>query len=187
LNELWGLKLSQQNLLTIAAKLGSDVFFFLHQYPLALVEGKGEKATLLPSPPPSWVVLLVPPVEIPRDKTGQMYRRLKPSQFTRGQFSQRLVESLRHGEEIAPNFFYNVFEEIAFDSFPGLEQYWQAFRAAGASSVHLTGAGPVLFTWLEEKSPAEAIYHRLRATGWESYLVSTLKGGQATEYKNEIQ
>jgi 4-diphosphocytidyl-2-C-methyl-D-erythritol kinase len=176
LKELWGLKLCQDKLSAIASRLGSDISFFLHHHPTALVEGRGEKVTLLPSPSCSWVILLVPPVDQPQDKTKQMYHRLKTCQFSQGQFTQRLAESLRQGKKVTPKLFYNVFEKIAFESFPGLEQYWQAFLDAGAPSVHLTGAGPVLFTWLEEKSYAEAIYQQLMTSGGETYLAPILTG-----------
>lgn len=59
LNRLWGLGLSRERLLPLALALGSDVPFFVHGS-TALVEGRGETVTPLPSPPLKKVVLLCP-------------------------------------------------------------------------------------------------------------------------------
>jgi 4-diphosphocytidyl-2-C-methyl-D-erythritol kinase len=68
LNELWGLELPLSELVYLASKLGSDVPFFIHKG-TALVEGKGEKVTPLPSLPSTCFVLLVPPLPKISDKT----------------------------------------------------------------------------------------------------------------------
>ncbi|GAI49219.1 unnamed protein product, partial [marine sediment metagenome] len=48
LNKLWGLKLSVSELARLAFRLGSNISFFIYGG-TALVEGKGEKVTPLPS------------------------------------------------------------------------------------------------------------------------------------------
>ncbi len=172
LNELWGLNLSFQDLREIASKLGSDIFFFLHGARTALVEGRGEEVTPLPSPK-LWLVVMKPPIDMPQ-KTQRMYASLEPSQFTTGQFTRRIVESLRRGDRIIPSFCYNIFENVAFSLFPGLEEYRRRFLDAGASMVHLAGAGPALFTLVESKAEGEEICRRLKKEGMEVYVAETL-------------
>lgn len=173
LNEIWELNLTSENLEKIALSLGSDIFFFLQNGRTALVEGRGEKVTRLPSLIKAWVVLIKPPIDMP-NKTQRMYASLTPSHFTAGNFSQKMVELLHRGEKITSSFCHNVFEDIAFSFFPGLEEYWNWFLAAGAEEVHLAGAGPALFTLVEEKAQGEEICSCLEKDGIEVYLAETL-------------
>ena len=173
LNELWKLKLSTPELVQIASKLGSDVPFFIYGG-TALVEGIGEKVTPLPSPPPIWFVLLVPPLPKIKDKTKQLYNNLAISHFTKGQFVRTVLPSLMQGKAIAPPLMFNVFEKVAFDFFPQLSEYRRTFEEAGASSIHLAGSGPCLFTFSLEEEKANKLYLRLRKQGLECYVASSL-------------
>ncbi len=69
LTELWNLRISKSDLAEMAAALGSDVPFFL-EGPTALVEGRGERVTRIPSPPPGWAVLVCPRYDL-KNKTMQ--------------------------------------------------------------------------------------------------------------------
>ena len=173
LNEIWGLSLAPEDLKRIAANLGSDIPFFLSGGMTALVEGRGEKVTGLPPLPKTWVILIKPPIEI-ANKTQKMYASLDPSHFTQGESTQKVVEIIKRGERIAPQFCYNVFDEVAFSFFPGLDEYRLHFLAAGAGQVHLAGTGPTLFTLAEERAQGEEICRRLRKERMEAYLTETL-------------
>jgi len=172
LNEIWGLNLAPENLKRIAANLGSDIFFFLSGGTTALVEGRGEKVTRLPPLPKTWVILIRPPIEI-ANKTQKMYASLDPSHFTQGKSTQKVVELIKRGDRITPQFCYNVFDEVAFSFFPGLDEYRLRFLAAGASQVHLAGTGPTLFTLVEERAQGEEICRRLKKERVEVYLTET--------------
>jgi 4-diphosphocytidyl-2-C-methyl-D-erythritol kinase len=171
LNKLWGLGLSLAELAELASRLGSDMTFFLYGG-TALLEGRGEIVTPLPPLPRMWAVLLVPPVPRMPYKTGQLYASLDNRHYTLGQTTDHLVASLNSGKELSlPPF--NVFDQVAADSFPGLEDYRQQFLQAGASEVHLAGSGPTLFSLLDDRPQAEIIHQRLKQTGLESYLTET--------------
>jgi 4-diphosphocytidyl-2-C-methyl-D-erythritol kinase len=173
LNELWGLGLSLSGLMPLASKLGSDVPFFIHKG-TALIEGRGEKVTPLPSLPVTWFVLLVPPVPKIPDKTKQMYGRLNAAYFTEGQFVKKALSSLRQGKAIDHRLMYNVFEKVAFDSFAGLDKYRKILQDAGAPGVYLAGSGPCLFTFFSEGKKADELFSRLRKQKLECYLASSL-------------
>jgi len=173
LNEILGLNLNQDNLERVAPNLGSDISFFLCGGMTALVQGRGEKVTRLPPLPKTWVILIKPPIYI-TNKTQKMYASLDPSHFTRGKPTQRVVELIKQGERITPKLCYNVFDNIAFSFFPGLEEYRLRFLAAGADEIHLAGSGPTLFTLTEDKAQAEKICHQLKKGKGEVYLAETL-------------
>jgi len=169
LNELWGLGLPLSELVYLASKLGSDVPFFIHKG-TALVEGKGEKVTPLPSLPSTSFVLLVPPVARISGKTKQMYSNLRVADFTERQFVQQALVSLRQGKTIEYDFMFNVFERIAFDFFPKLEEYRKILKEEGAPGVYLAGSGPCLFTFFSEAKEAGELFSRLKKQRLECYL-----------------
>jgi 4-diphosphocytidyl-2-C-methyl-D-erythritol kinase len=169
LSELWGLELRLSEMVHLASRLGSDVPFFIHKG-TALVEGKGEKVTPLPSLPSTSFVLLVPPLPKIPGKTKQMYNNLRVADFTEGQFVQRALSSLRQGKAIDRSLIFNVFEEVAFDFFPGLDKYRKTLEEAGAPGVYLAGSGPCLFTFFSGAEKAGELFSRLKKQGLECYL-----------------
>jgi 4-diphosphocytidyl-2-C-methyl-D-erythritol kinase len=171
LNELWGLGLTLSGLVPLASELGSDVPFFIYRG-TALVEGKGEKVTLLPSPPSICFVLLLPPLPKVSDKTKKMYNNLDATYFTKGQFVQAVLSSLMQRKAIDPGLMFNVFEKVAFDFFPGLDKYRKTLEEAGAPGVYLAGSGPCLFTFFSGEEKAGELCSRLGKQGLECYLAS---------------
>ncbi|MBI4301969.1 MAG: 4-(cytidine 5'-diphospho)-2-C-methyl-D-erythritol kinase [Chloroflexi bacterium] len=171
LNELWRLNLGLETLHFLAAQLGADVPFFLYDG-TALAQGRGDIITPLPSFAKTWVVLLVPPHSLAQ-KTKTMYANLDPRDYTSGEITAKLIESLELGEPLASTLLGNVFQRVAYATFTSLAEYHNHFLAAGASSIHITGTGPVLFTLAIDKSQGEAIHQGLRRQGLESYLVQT--------------
>jgi len=203
LNRLWGLGLSLEELVKLAWQLGSDVAFFFYGG-TALLEGRGERVTPLPPLPHMWVVLMMPPVPKFQRKTERLYASVKPNHYTEGQITDRLVTLLTgrslkgrspfktntspsplkergiEGERLISNVF-NVFDNVALESFPGLEAYWQQFLKAGAEEVHLAGSGPALFTLVKDRAQAEKLYQHLQQQGLESYLTETLPAIETME------
>ncbi len=197
LNQLWGLGLSLPELVKLASPLGSDIAFSLYGG-TALVKGRGEMVTPLPSLPHTWVVLMLPTVPGMPGKTKQLYASLKASHYTEGQITDRFVALLTgrslkgrspfktntspspskergiKGERLISNIF-NVFDTVALDNFVGLGEYWQQFLEAGATDVHLAGSGPALFTLVKAQAQAERIYRHLQQQELESYLTDTLE------------
>ena len=173
LNKLWGLELTTSGLVGLGAKLGSDVPFFIHKG-TALVEGRGEKVAPLSTSLPGWFVLLLPPLPQMPGKTQQLYARLDDQHFTQGQFTGKAVEAWSGDRQISPSLLFNVFDKVAFDAFPGLEEYWKRFEEAGAAGIHLAGSGPALFAPVNSEAKAEELHGRLCEQGLEAYSVSTL-------------
>lgn len=173
LNELWGLGLKASALVQLAAKLGSDVPFFIYGG-TALVEGKGEKVTPL-SPATGWFVLLVPPLPRMPYKTKQLYSLLGKQHYTKGQFVANAMDELSRQGQVSPSLFHNVFDSVAFDAFHGLEDWWMRFQETGAVNIHMAGSGPAMFAPVESHARAKKLCDRLRGQGLEAYAVSTTK------------
>jgi len=168
LNKLWGLSLGQKELIQLASEIGSDAPFFILGG-TALVVGRGEEVTPLPPLPTYKVILLFPPLAIPRNKTAYLYHSLTPASFTEGGYSQLLAQQIKEGKGLNHHLFFNAFESIAFHIFPELQRYKAILLQSGAEMVHLAGSGPTLFS-LE----GEGVYNCLLEQGLKVYLSHTL-------------
>jgi len=173
LNQLWELNLSLDKLTELAAKLGSDVAFFLYGG-TALAKGRGEEITLLPPAPELWLVLLKPAIKPVPSKTAQLYSRLNPSHYTSAQHTQKLFTHLNHGGNVDDSFLFNVFEQVAFNFFPKLSESRASLLKAGARSIHLAGSGPTLFALAHDKEHGDFILENIKSDGLEAYLVHTV-------------
>lgn len=172
LNQLWGLQLTSERLMELAARLGSDVAALV-MGGTVLAEGRGERVTPLPAAPDLSIVLAMPTIAPVENKTAQMYARLNSSHFTSGRDTEGIVDRIRGSKEIDPTILFNVFEQVAFDFFPGLSEYRSRLLKAGAGSVHVAGAGPALFALMSDRAQGAAVVEKLQAQGMEVYLVNT--------------
>ena len=173
LNEIWGLDLDGEKLGSIAEGLSSDVPFFLSGVATALVGGWGERIIPLPSMKRTWVVLVWPPIDI-ANKTQNMYSKLCPSHYTSGEFTTRMAEVARKRKGIDSRLCYNVFEDVAFSSYPELEEYRSRFLSIGARHVHLAGSGPTLFALMNDQYEAEKVCAGLKKERIQVCSVLTL-------------
>ena len=169
LNRLWGLGLSREEMIPLAASLGSDVPFFL-EGGTAMVSGRGERVRALPPADLRWFVVLSPDIRLP-DKTRRVYSNLTQASFTTGQLTRKLEARIRGGGDVSPQFLFNVFDAVAPDVFPELGRYRDAFMQVGAREVHVTGSGPSLYAPVSRRELGTAIELLLRHThGWRAHL-----------------
>lgn len=172
LNVFWNLNIKPEELVELAAGLGSDVFYFLHGG-TALVEGRGEIVKPLTPLPQMWAVIVVPGVLAGEGKTAGMYAALEPSHYTDGHITGRFVDMLAAGSGFDFSLLFNTFENIAFKNNASLN-YKEHLLKLGAPHAHLCGSGPALFTLFDKRSAAEELYTRCRNQGMETYLAGTL-------------
>jgi 4-diphosphocytidyl-2-C-methyl-D-erythritol kinase len=174
LDRLFNTDLPPGDLLRIASRIGSDVAFFLTGG-TALMEDTGTRVTPLPALPHCWVVLLVPEGQSVENKTGRMFSLLTDAHYSFGRISEKMVAQLNRGCNTEEFFLYNAFEQIADQLFTSLAPVRQAFRQAGAIGVHLTGAGPALFSLFTDKEQALRTVENLKSAGMSALLSETLK------------
>ncbi len=176
LNDLWELGLTIEELSPLAARVGSDVPFFLHGG-TAMVLGRGERIRPLPPIDLQWLVLIAPSIHVP-NKTAAMYGKLSQSNMTRGALTRKLEARIRGGGDAPPQFFFNAFDDVAFKAYPELEKYWNTLDAMGGREIHLAGSGPSIFAPVSRREFGTALHLLLKHQhGWEAFLVSTVGRG----------
>ncbi len=176
LDRLWGLDLAEGELKELAAQLGSDVPFFLTGG-TALVEGRGERVSNVKTPPTMWLVLAFPDHRL-ENKTATAYKTLCLTDHTDGRRTADLVKQIEAEAEIAHDSFFNVFDRVAAQVFPGIDGAWSILQEALGRPVHLSGAGPTLFCRVDGSEQGQRVVTECTAKGLDSRLVRTLAPGQ---------
>ena len=159
--ELWHQDVSDARLHDLAARLGSDVPFFLRGG-CAVGRGRGDLLEPLPLPRASlWFVVVVPDVRIPA-KTASLYARLGPDDFSDGSRIAAQAARLRAGLAPDMTLMGNAFARPLYAMVPELAALPDIMRDAGAESVAISGAGPAHYTLVTDAPLAEQIAARLR-------------------------
>ena len=183
LSRLWGMDLPTSELIGLAAGLGSDVPFFLSGG-TALVSGRGEIVDPLPDAQPVWLTLLVPGHTL-ASKTALLYRHLTSALWTQGARTARMAAVISQGLPLTPDLAGNAFEQVAAEVFPTISAYEEALLDAGASSAHLSGAGPALFSIFGSEAEARAVARGVETRGFKPLVARTLSAADACPVARE--
>jgi 4-diphosphocytidyl-2-C-methyl-D-erythritol kinase len=175
LNHWWGSGLKQKYLLELAARLGSDVPFFVLGG-TALVEGRGERVTPLPDLPGLWMVLLKPPVAV---STPAAFRALTPGDYTDGQATAKLAAAIRNAGALPLDGLANALESRICQEYPAVAESREAFLQAGAQLVQMSGSGPTLFALFPSLAGAATVYQALLREGRQVWLTRTVARAEA--------
>ena len=166
LNELFDSPLTDEQVNTIAASLGSDVPFFLQDQP-ALATGRGEVITPLPPFPAlrGYAFLLIHPGF--GISTAWAYQQLAHfPEALRGRPGRAAELARRLGEDprsTASAEFYNSLEAPALRKFPLLVLFQEFLRANGAAAALMSGSGSTTFALVPEGTPAAELEEKVRA------------------------
>ena len=181
LKQWWQLALTTQELLDLAASLGSDVPFFLTEG-LALCEGRGERLTSLPAYWPSsmrWLLLVKPAMGV---STATIFRNLPASDYTDGVHTRAVYTVLLAKGEPFPEDMHNSLERGVLERYPVIAQAREDMLKAGASLVRLSGSGPTLFAPFSELAIASQAQQCLHEQGYQVYLTSVIHPKRGNMY-----
>jgi 4-diphosphocytidyl-2-C-methyl-D-erythritol kinase len=150
-NELAGSPLGTEELLRLAADLGSDVPSQLDPGH-ALVQGTGERVERVRLPP--LIAVLVPDPE--GLSTGAVYAELDRLDGTRGTLDPTPLRGLEDATaaDLAAAL-HNDLQPAALSLRPDLELRLDALLAAGALGAAVSGSGPTCFGLFEERGAAD--------------------------------
>jgi 4-diphosphocytidyl-2-C-methyl-D-erythritol kinase len=158
--ELWHLDLGDAEIHDLAARLGSDVPFFLRGG-CAAGRGRGDLLEPLPLPADLWFVVVVPDMQIPA-KTASLYAHLNPEDFSDGSSIAAQAAHLKSGLVPDATLLGNAFARPLYAMVPDLSALPDILRDAGAESVAISGAGPAHYALVDDGTDAEAVAARLR-------------------------
>lgn len=176
LNELWNLRISAQNLSSLATQLGTDVPFFLTGG-CALAVGRGDTLNPTVAIEGIWAIILSPPHKFSA-KTSEIYSLLNKRDFTDGSHTRELATEITNGNATIYNLSkgQNVFEKVAMEAFSGLDHHFRTFLKCGAPFVKLSGTGPSLFTLVDDWDLASHLYKTVKQEDANVHLAELIHG-----------
>jgi 4-diphosphocytidyl-2-C-methyl-D-erythritol kinase len=165
LNSLWGTGLSREDLASLAAKLGSDVAFFLYGG-TAQASGRGEQIRPLADQANCPVLLVRPPLAV---STAAVYAAVRPHDYTAGTASERFA-ALPPDTPPRDWPLVNALQAITRRLYPEVSEVLAAIDSWGATGSLMCGSGATCFGLFESTPQAEAAASRARGRGWEAWV-----------------
>lgn len=133
----------RHELLQFAAKLGSDVPFFLAGAPLALAWGHGDRLIRLPALPSAPALLLTPPISIPTAEAYVWVDEARQTAGRRGAVTLDLDALSSWGD--VGRMAGNDFESAVFGRHPPIRAAFEALAGTRPLVCRMTGSGSALF------------------------------------------
>lgn len=168
--ELWRSPMPAQQMGDLAARLGSDVPFFLAGG-TALVEGRGERVEALPDAEPLWIVLAKPNIGL---STKRVFEALRRDDWSDGSRTEIVVDRIRTKEPFPLDELFNALEPGILRTTPEVARARDALLDAGAPVVRMSGSGPTLFAPFRRLSEAAAVARLLDKRDMAVWLTRTV-------------
>lgn len=163
LNDLWSLRLDRHRLTAMAARLGSDVPFFLFG-PSSVCESRGE--IVRPIGPPAvckWVLLMLPAISMPTPAVYQRFDTMHASGSARDwNESVDWSQWRMMGAEELLRVLRNDLEPPAFHLVPELGSLRDNAERIAARPVRMSGSGSTFFTLFDTKEDALQTEHEIQ-------------------------
>ena len=174
MNQLFALRLSQEQKDAIALKLGADVPFCLRKGTY-LAEGIGEKLTRLDEIPHCYMIIVKPDFSI---STPWAYKMLDTYLQEHGDgkslhpdMDGLLTAINRKDLDQMAECMGNILELAAVPAHPQIQQIKDELLAAGAVKSLMSGSGPTVFGIFKEEESADKAYLNLKGGKYGKFKV----------------
>ena len=172
LNRLWKIGLNNAQLVNYAARLGSDVAFFLYDTSYALGTGRGELISPLDVRAKLWHVLVTPRVKI---YTKEVFTRLKLKLTNKKDNVNILLPFLRTGNlKRLAGALSNDLEPVILSLRPDFIHLKNKLLDAGATGVCFSGSGPSVLALATSQKHALSLRAGFDRRYTQVFVVSTM-------------
>jgi 4-diphosphocytidyl-2-C-methyl-D-erythritol kinase len=160
LAHMWKLRLDGRDLTAVAARLGSDIPFFLTGG-AAVSRGRGERVHRLPALPATWVILARPRVSV---LTAWAYGQINPAAIVQRPDINALVDAVqRRDVPGVGRLLGNVFEDVVVAHHPVIAELKAYVLRGEAYGAAMTGTGPTVFGLMANEAAARRVAESLGA------------------------
>jgi 4-diphosphocytidyl-2-C-methyl-D-erythritol kinase len=183
LKRLWNVEVSDDDLQTLAAELGSDVPFFLHGG-TAIGTGRGEMIEPVGDITAENMLIVTPPIAV---STRDAFAGLKAAALTsQGQISSLTVCRNEAGSlDPLNSVLKNDFEASVFAAYPGVKRVKETLLDLGAVNAAMSGSGASVFAVFDKKETRQAAEKALDVEStWRKFAVSTISREKYREALN---
>ena len=171
LNGLWDLGLSDDDLVTLAARVGSDVPALVAGG-IVLMEGRGERVTRLLGTEGTGLHLVLASPGV-HSSTAQVYSNCVPRGADGENATEAMVAALRSGDaDAVAAALANDLQAPAIRLHPEIGAAADALCAAGAAGVLMSGSGSTVFSLARSPEDSARIAEAVACHGLVSFQVS---------------
>lgn len=182
-NALYGLKLTEVELVSLAARLGSDVAFFIRGG-TAMAQGRGEVVTVLPTGcllgAPQWLVLAKPAFPV---STAEIYARYQPQQ-TRTWTTRFLAAVARGDRPGMLAYMGNDLEPVTTAVYPQVSALKARLEQLGAERALMSGSGPTVFGVFPGEGEARDAARELEGSEEQVFVCRMTRPGEQLEIED---
>jgi 4-diphosphocytidyl-2-C-methyl-D-erythritol kinase len=151
--------LDMDDLLALAAQVGSDVPFFAAGRDAALARGRGELLEPCPLGAAAWIVLAWPGVEL---STSQVYARYRPAPDAKARVAELSAAGFAvPGAAELAQLVENDLAAAAEDLCPPISRLRERLAACGALAACMSGSGSAVFGIFDSEASAQAAHDEL--------------------------
>ena len=148
LNRYLNLRLPADSLSDMAARLGSDVAFFLNG-PLAFCTGRGERIQKLIQRFPFTALLILPSISV---STKEVYAHYVHDPALYRQWKQEINTHMEKNRvDLVANMCANMLRRTCFQLFEELDALKQVVESLGVGPICLSGSGSAMFSILGDQ------------------------------------
>lgn len=171
LNVLWDLKLSREKLALLAARLGTDVPFFLTA-PRALGVGRGDQVTPVEAVGKFDILLFYPGFPI---ATPWVYQNLN-LKLTNPQNNISILKKFLSESNVGKlgEYLSNDLEPVVIQRYPRIQAIKEDLLNLGARGSLLSGSGSTVFALFDTLDGAKSAYTGLNIGNGEAFLTETV-------------
>lgn len=172
LSRMWGLKIPQKRMISLAAELGSDVPFFIAGK-TALVEGVGDKVKPLKKSISMNIVLVNPGIKVSTSWAYKQFDRNKPKSAA-NKDAKSLISAINKKDvrKISENI-HNDFDAMIEKKYKITKEIKTNFRKFGALNSMVSGSGPTVIGIFDSIYTAREAYFKLKDLYPFVYLTKT--------------
>jgi len=164
LNKLWRLNFTRKKLARIAARIGSDVPFFIYDIPFGEGSLRGEKIKPLVNLKDIvlWHVILMPKIKV---STPLIYGKWDTFSGLTSRVPDAKILTLaleRKDFPLINRALFNSLEEVSAKLYPQVDQAKEKLIQSGLKSILMSGSGPAVFGICSSRKEAAALSDRLK-------------------------
>jgi 4-diphosphocytidyl-2C-methyl-D-erythritol kinase len=178
LNRYWNLNLPKTKLLNLAAKIGSDVPFFICDTKFALGSNRGDKIKPLTSLKQLklWLILVYPNIKVSTPLIYQKFDCFSGLTIPRHDVKILISELSKKSFRVRPEYLFNSLEAVTTGLYPIVNQVKNALYAMGLEKVIMSGSGPAVFAICSSLKQAQDLSRKLRKKykSWQIFVSSTV-------------
>lgn len=161
-NQMYGLGLSRTELMERGVKLGADVPYCVLRG-TALAEGIGEKLSILPPMPKSYILVAKPGISV---STRFVYENLHANDLRPEQHPDvdAMVAAMEKKDlRRLASCMGNVLETVTVPAYPIIDEIKKCMVEQGALGAMMSGSGPTVFGIFDDQTQARRAYREVRA------------------------